>query len=62
MRTAAAPVHPIVGEDVGQQDRLRPIRRVRNLDEFLRFLAWIEATLGPVKRPVRPITGDSFLL
>ncbi len=53
---------PIVGADVPDQTRLRPPAPVRDLEEFLRFLAWIEATFGPVKRPLRPITGNRFLL
>jgi hypothetical protein len=35
---------------------------VRDIDEFLRFLDWIEATFGPVERPASVITGDRFLL
>jgi hypothetical protein len=50
------------GGDVADQTRLRPRTPVRDLDELLRFLAWIEATFGPVKRRARPIVGDRFLL
>jgi hypothetical protein len=53
---------PIIGAAVPDQARLRPPRRVRDLDEFLRFLGWIEATFGPAERPVCPTTGDRFLL
>jgi hypothetical protein len=47
---------------VPDQARVRPAAPVRDLDEFLRFLAWIEAVFGPIRRPVRVTTGDRFLL
>jgi hypothetical protein len=56
------PNAPIVGEQVPDQARLRPPAPVRDLDEFLRFLAWIESVVGPVQRKVQPTTGDRFLL
>jgi len=56
------PDAPIIGAEVPDQARLRPPAPARDLDEFLRFLAWIEATFGPVERSVRVTTGDRFLL
>ena len=53
---------PIVGDAVPDQARVRPAAPVRDLDEFLRFLAWIEEVFGPIQRPVRVTTGDRFLL
>jgi hypothetical protein len=56
------PDAPIVGGDVPDQARLRPPARVRTLDEFLCYLAWIEVEFGPVERPASVTTGDHFLL
>ena len=53
---------PIVGPDVPDQATVRVSPAVRDLDDFLEFLAGVEATVGRVERPSRPITGDRFLL
>ena len=53
---------PIVGRDVIDQRVLRPVRRVRELDEFLEFLAQLEAVFGVRERPREITTGDRFLL
>jgi len=53
---------PIAGPDVPDQVTVRAPTRVRTLDEFIQFLVWVEAAVGRVERPVRPITGDRFLL
>jgi hypothetical protein len=53
---------PIVGSAVREQSRLRPPRPARDLDEFLEFLARLQALFGPVDRP-RPLTrGEHFRL
>jgi len=53
---------PIVGADVPDQTRLRGPERVRDLDEFLEFLAGLEAVFGPLERRRELTTGDRFLL
>jgi hypothetical protein len=53
---------PIVGAGVPDQTRLRPLREVRSLDEYLDFLAQLEAVFGPVARPRELTTGERFLL
>lgn len=53
---------PIVGREVHDQKRLRPAAPVRDLDEFLEFLARIGAAFGPTKRRRRRTTGEHFLL
>jgi hypothetical protein len=52
----------IVGPDVGDQTRLRPQPAVRDLDEFLEFLARLEAVFGPIERRPQLTTGKRFLL
>jgi len=52
----------IIGPDVADQAALRPRPPVRDLDEFLQFLASIEAVFGPIERPTRIATGEHFLL
>jgi len=52
----------IVGHDVREQTTLRVPRPVRDLDEFLEFLARLEAIFGPLESPRVPTTGDRFLL
>jgi hypothetical protein len=54
--------HHLVGPDVPDQTRLRPPAPVRHLDEFLEFLARIEALFGPIERPPQRTTGERFLL
>jgi hypothetical protein len=56
------PESPIVGPEVADQSRLRPQTAVRDLDEFLEFLARVEAIFGPIRRARRPTTGERFLL
>jgi hypothetical protein len=51
-----------VGPEVPDQRSLRPPRRVRDLDEFLEFLARLERMFGRVERSREPTTGDRFLL
>ena len=53
---------PIVGAEVPDQRQIRLTRAVRNLDEFLEFLARLDAVCGPVARPREPTTGEWFLL
>lgn len=47
-------------------ERLREFRRQRDaelsLDDYLRFLADMQALFGHSNRPFRPITGDHFVL
>jgi hypothetical protein len=52
----------IVGSDVRDQSALRPPAPVRDLDQFLEFLAQVEAFFGPLERPRPLTTGDRFLL
>jgi hypothetical protein len=52
----------LIGPDVPDQAVLRPPRPVRDLDEFLRFLAEISALVGPTDTPRPPTTGHRFLL
>ncbi len=52
----------LIGPDVPDQAVLRPPRAVRDLDDFLRFLAEIAAVVGPTATPRTPTTGDRFLL
>ncbi len=52
----------IVGPDVGDQQVLRPQAPVRDLDEFLHFLAQIEEVFGPIERRAEFATGEHFLL
>jgi len=40
----------------------RPVQRVRDLDEFLEFLAHLDAIFGVLERPREITTGDRFLL
>ena len=51
---------PIVAGDVADQGRVRPLDPVRDLDEFLAFLAWIETAFGRTERPRRLTTGDAL--
>jgi hypothetical protein len=53
---------PIVGPDVVDQTTLRPPKRVRDLDEFLEFLAHVEALGGRTERPRELTTGEHFRL
>ena len=52
----------IVGPDVGDQVGRRPQAPVRDLDQFLEFLAQLDAFFGPIERPRPFTTGDRFLL
>jgi len=52
----------IVGTEVRDQSELRPPLPVRDLDQFLEFLAQLEALFGPIEAPRVPTTGDRFLL
>jgi hypothetical protein len=53
---------PIVGADVPDQTRLRKSEPIRDLDEFLEFLARLEAVFGPPERRQELTVGDRFLL
>ena len=53
---------PIVGADVPDQTRLRKPEPIRDLDEFLEFLAELEAVFGPLERRRELTVGDHFLL
>jgi len=53
---------PLVGPEVIDQHTLHRVKRVRELDEFLDFLAQLEAVFGTLERPREIITGDRFLL
>ena len=48
--------------DIPDQRTLRPDEPVRSLEEFVEFLAAVEAVAGRDARPRKPITGDWFLL
>jgi len=52
----------IIGAEVPDQASLRVPQRVRDLDEFLAFLAKLEAVFGPIARRRHVTTGDHFLL
>ncbi len=56
------PREPIAAGDVPDQARLRPREAVRNLDEFLEFLGWIEGAFGRTKPSERLATGEHFRL
>ena len=53
---------PIVGGDIADQRGLRIPQGVRDLDEFLLFLARLEALFGRIERPRDVTMGDHFLL
>ena len=53
---------PIVGADVPDQTQLRGLTRASDLDEFLEFLADLEAVFGPLHRRRELTTGERFLL
>jgi hypothetical protein len=48
--------------DVPDQRTLRPEPPVRSVEEFVAFLAQLEAVFGPDDRPRGPTIGDRFLL
>jgi hypothetical protein len=48
--------------DVADQRTLRPDPPVRSIEEFVAFLAQVEAVVGPDDGPRKPTTGESFLL
>jgi hypothetical protein len=52
----------IIGAEVPDQTRLRPEPPIRAVDDFLDFLARLEAVFGPLERPREPTTGDRFRL
>jgi len=52
----------IVGGAVPDQASLRPAEAVRDLDEFLEFLASLEAIFGTDRQPRPPTIGERFLL
>jgi hypothetical protein len=52
----------IVGPDVRDQTMLRPPERVRDVEEFLEFLARLEEVFGPLGHPRPLTTGRRFLL
>jgi len=52
----------IVGPEVVDQQVLRPQATVRDLAEFLDFLAQIEAVFGRFERQAGLTTGEHFLL
>jgi hypothetical protein len=56
------PDPPIVGRAVADQASLRTGQSVRDLDEFLAFLARLEAIFGRIPRRREVTTGDRFLL
>jgi hypothetical protein len=56
------PGEPIVGRDVADQLRIRPLEPVRDLDEFIAFLGWVETVFGRTERPRRLTTGEHFRL
>ena len=56
------PADFIIGAEVPDQASLRVPQRVRDLDEFLAFLAQLEAVFGPIERRRQVTTGDHFLL
>jgi hypothetical protein len=48
--------------DVADQRTLRPDPLVRSIEEFVAFLAQVEAVVGTDDRPRRATTGERFLL
>jgi hypothetical protein len=48
--------------DVPDQRMLRPDLPVRSVEEFVAFLAELEAIFGRDDRPRGPTTGERFLL
>lgn len=54
---------PLIGVGVPDQHRLRPVARVRNLDEFIVFLNQMRVLAPDRPASDRPATtGDHFLL
>lgn len=53
---------PLVGGRIADQRRIREQRPVRDLDEFLGFLAKLEGVCGPLEKPARINRGTIFLL
>jgi hypothetical protein len=53
---------PIVGAEVGDQSKLRPMKPLHSIDEFLAFLAQLEAVFGVIERPRVITKGDRFRL
>jgi hypothetical protein len=52
----------IVEGEVPDQRTLRASPPAKDLDEFLVFLARLEAVFGRIERPRAPTTGKRFLL
>jgi hypothetical protein len=52
----------IVGPGVADQDRLRPPVPTSDLDDYIEFLAQLEALFGPPAQPREVTSGDRFLL
>jgi hypothetical protein len=52
----------IVGPEVGDQSKLRPVKAARSLDEFIAFLVQIEALFGRIERPRDRTEGEDFRL
>jgi hypothetical protein len=53
---------PLVGRAVAEQRRVRPERPIRRLDDFLAFLAELEALFGPIEKPACITSGKVFRL
>jgi hypothetical protein len=53
---------PLVGRAIAEQRRLRLERPIRRLDEFLAFLAELEALFGPIEKPPSITGGKVFRL
>jgi hypothetical protein len=62
VRVPVVDAEALIGLNVPDQAVLRPPRPVRDLDEFLHFLAQIAALTGPTDTPRTLTTGDHFLL
>ncbi len=48
--------------EIPERSLLDPDRPVRSIEEFVEFLAALEAVFGPDDRPRPPMTGGRFRL
>ena len=60
-KRSSGAAEPLVSA-IPDQRRLRPEPPVRSVDEFVAFLAEVEAVVGRDERPRPPTTGVRFLL
>ena len=61
-RTAAESEPAASADPRADQRRIRPTMPIRDLDEYVKFLAEVEAVFGPIRQPRRISRGGRFLL